>query len=158
MPTPNNSLLNYFPEDDGYTLSAYIAARPQLTGEVRIRYRPTEQLERAVLMEVNSNHSEKEISKKFAEVMARKIVEWDIEMIGPDNVMVPMPITGANILRLKPPLWIRIINIVVWGQDGGDMDPKAKIAEIKSQVDADYEAILNGGKVGDVRLESERKN
>lgn len=154
----NQPLLNYFPDEDGYTLSAYIAGVPRLHGPVRVRYRPTEQLERAVLLEVNQNHSEKEVTKKFAAVMASKLSEWDVEQLGPSEVMIPMPITPENMLRLKPALWIRLINIMLWGADGGDVDPDLNIEEIKKQVDADYEAILKGDKIGDARLDAERKN
>ena len=158
METPNRQLLNYFPDDDGYTLDAYIAPTARLTTAVRFSYRPTEIVDRALLWEVNTKHSEKEVSKKFAEVLATKIVKWDIEMMGPDKVLVPMPINVSSILRLKPALWIRILNIVIWGVDGGDVDPAIPADEMKAKIDREFEELLKGGRPVDVAVEALRKN
>lgn len=158
MEVQNRQLLNYYPDDDGYTLDAYLAPSARLTTAVRFRYRPTEIVDRALLMEVNSKHSEKEVSKKFADVLASKIVSWDIETLGPDNVLVPMPITPVNILRLKPPVWIRIINIVLWGIDGGDSDPMIPADEMKAKIDREFEELIKGGRPVDVTVEALRKN
>jgi hypothetical protein len=152
-------LLDYIPnDDDGYTLDAYIESVPRLHNSVRVSYRPTEILERAVLIEINRASTEKDVSVRFAELLEKKITKWDIQQRTKDGVLVPLPISKANVLRLKPSLWLRLLNIVLWGSDGGDVDPGQPMESMAKQTDADFDALLRGEKIVDVRLEADRKN
>jgi len=151
-------LLDYIPDDDGYTLDAYIGPLQMLHNAIRFSYRPVDILERAIFVEVNRSGSEKDVNSKFAEVMAKKVTEWDIQQRTKDGTLIPLPVTRNNILRLKPSLWVRMLNIVLWGVDGGDLDPDIPRDEILKATDLDFEAILAGQRIGDVRLEGDRKN
>jgi hypothetical protein len=150
-------ILDYLPEDDGYTLPAYIKPIPRLHNEVRFRFRPLDIIERSVLMAFKDRSYEKEIAKKFCEILAVKISEWSIQMRSGDTI-VPMPIDPIYIQKLKPPLWIRLVNIVIWGMDGGDLDPAASLKEMEKQLDVDVQAIVEGARVIDARVEDLRKN
>lgn len=151
-------LLDYIPDDDGYTLPAYIAPLQMLHNAVRFTYRPVDILERAIFVEVNRKGSEKLVNEKFAEAMAKKLTEWDIQQRTKDGTLLPLPITKNNILRLKPALWVRMLNIVLWGVDGGDLDPDIPRDEIDKETDSDFDAILAGQRIGEARLEGDRKN
>lgn len=149
--------LDYIPSDDGYTLGAYIGAVPRLHNEVRIRFRPVDLIERAVLMAFKDRHNEKAITQKFCEVLAVKITEWSVVRKEGD-VGCPMPINAESVQSLKPSLWIRLVSIIIWGVDGGDLDPATGTRELESQMDADMDAILAGNKIIDKRLDELRKN
>lgn len=152
-------LLNYYPTDvDGYTLPCYFGANRNLTGEVRFRYKPTDVLERAVVIQVNSDHAEKVSTKMFARLLAEKITEWDIKVKVPGGEMVPMPISPENLLALKPTLWVRFLNVVLWSHDAGDVDPKSSLAQVKEEIDEDFEALFAGARPGEARAASVEKN
>lgn len=150
-------ILDYIPEDDGYTLPCYVKASPRLHNEVRFRFRPVDIVERSVLMAFKDRNYEKAIAEKFCEILAAKIVEWSLRMRLNDTV-VPAPIDPKFIRRLQPSLWIRLVNIVIWGVDGGDLDPEAGVKELEKQLDADMQAIIDGKGVVDARVEDLRKN
>ena len=151
-------LLDYIPDDDGYTLDAYIEPVRLLHNAVRFSYRPVDILERAVLVEINRSLSEKDVNGRFADVMAKKLTKWDVQQRTKDDTLIPLPITKNNLLRLKPSLWVRMLNIVLWSVEGGDLDPAMPRDEILKASDLDFEAILAGQRIGDVRLEGDRKN
>lgn len=151
-------LLDYFPDDDGYTLDAYIGAVPMLNNEVRFKFRPTDILERSIYLAFREKHAEKAITEKFSQVIAAKIESWSLVRREGETV-VPMEITPDRIKRLRPPLWMRLINIVIWGVDGGDIDPGLSTVEMGDQIEADMEALLDKSQaIIDKRLEEARKN
>lgn len=150
-------LLDYFPDDDGFTLKAYIKAFPLVHNEVRIQYRPVELLERAVLLTFKEKNYEKTICQNFSEVLAKRIVSWSLTIKAGDAV-VPMEITAKNVERLKPALWVRLVNIVIWGIDGGDVDPGLSTAEIADRLASDMDALLNKQTFNDAKVEEIRKN
>lgn len=153
------TLLDYHPtDDDGYTLPCYIAPKPRMHNAVRFAYRPTRIVDRATLIEVNGNVAEKAFSLYLAEWMAKRIVSWSLKQVGPDGMMVPMPITPANLLTLKSPLWLRLINIVVWGSDAGDEDPERSKQENLSQAEIELQAALEKANLMDLQLRELEKN
>ena len=115
-------VLDYFPtDDDGYTLDAYIQALPKVHNEVRLSFRPTYVTDRAQLVEANRKLDETKFAKYLSEWTAKHLVSWSIHQ-KVKGVMIPMPITAENILKLKPQLWTKLTGIVCWGE-GGDQDP-----------------------------------
>lgn len=153
----STEVLDYFPEEDGYTLSAYIKEFPRVNNAVRIRFRPVDLIERAVLIAFKDRSYEKLITEKLSEALASRITEWTV-MKREAGMLVPLEISKENILRLKPALWIRLVNIVIWGIDGGDLDPGMTEKEIDDQLESDLDAVLTGNPVIDKRLEDLRKN
>jgi hypothetical protein len=151
-------LLDYFPDDDGYTLDAYLSPVPLIHNEVRIKFRPTDILERSVYLAFREKASEKQITEKLANVLAGKIESWNLVERTKDAV-VPMPILPEKIKRLKVSLWMRLVNIVIWGVDGGDVDPGLPTKEMGDQIDSDMEALMDKSQaIIDKRLEEARKN
>ena len=150
-------LLDYFPEEDGYTLAAYIAEVPRLHNAVRFRFRPVDLIERSILLAFKDRNYEKAITEKFCELLSQRITEWSLtERTG--ETSLPMAVTAAKIRRLRPTLWTRLVNIVIWGVDGGDADPGLSIDKLSDRLDADMEAILANRPVIDQQIEDLRKN
>lgn len=150
-------LLDYIPEDDGYTIPVFYKPAPRIHGEVRFRYRPIEILERAILVEFKERKAEREVEEMFAGVIAGRITEWSlVEKV--DNVDVPMPVTKAKVLRLKAPLFLRMVNTVIWGFDGGDEDPKLSIDKTGEDIERMAKALAEGRPISDVIVEDLRKN
>ncbi|AMV35638.1 hypothetical protein VN12_26335 [Pirellula sp. SH-Sr6A] len=150
-------LLDYLPEDDGYTIPIFYKPAPRIHREVRFRYRPIEILERAILVEFKERKAEREVEEMFAGVIAGRITEWSlVEKVG--DTEVPMPISKAKVLRLKPPLFLRMINTVVWGFDGGDEDPKLTVDQTAEDLDRMARAVAEGRPISDVIVGDLRKN
>ena len=152
-------LLDYIPmDDDGYTLDAYIAARPLLHNAVRIKYRPTPVSDRALLIDVSRQVDEKRFAKHMAEWIAKHIVSWDLKVRNADGITEPMPIETKTILSVKPQLWLRLVNIVCWGTDGGDTDPNWTDEESMSDAERELQAVLNKQNRADATLDDLQKN
>jgi hypothetical protein len=152
-------LLDYYPpNEDGYTLPAYIKASPMLHKEVRLTFRPTPVEERGVIMDCFRSLGESKSSSYVAEMLASKIKSWNLTIPGPENIRLPMPITQDWILRLKPAIWIRLVSIVIWGTDGGDLDPKLDLEDQLSEVEQQVRAIIDKQRPIDVKVEGELKN
>lgn len=152
-------LLDYFPADsDGYTFPAYIQGIPGLHNEIRFSFRPTPMEERGVIMDVFRSLGEGKSSDYIAELLAAKIVSWDITMLGPEKVRIPMPITKDRIRRLRPAIWLRMVSIVIWGTDGGDIDPKLETDEQLSEAEQQIRAIIDKARPVDHKVDAEIKN
>jgi hypothetical protein len=151
-------LLDYIPEDDGYTLDAYIAGRLALHNPVRITYRPTDSITRAVLVNVvQGSQKEREILKHLAAYLQTRIVSWSIQEVT-EGVTRTLPITAANLLRLKPFLWERLCDIVIWGRSGGDADPSIPKTVEEDEFDEEFAAVLAGSKPVDAKVETLQGN
>lgn len=152
-------LLDYIPmDDDGYTLDAYIAARPLLHNAVRIKYRPTPVQDRSLLIDVNRQVDEKRFAKHLSDWIASHIVMWDLVQKTEQGVTVPLEITTKTVMSLKPQLWLRLVNIVCWGSDGGDPDPEWTNEETLSDAERELKAVLNKQNKADAALEDLQKN
>ncbi len=134
-------LLDYYPDDEDYTLDAYIAAVPMTSNEVRFKYRPTDIIERSVYLAFREKATEKAVTEKLSAVMAAKIASWNL-VRKEGNAIVPMEITADWVKRLKPSIWMRLVNVVVWGMDGGDPDPGIADHLQPSEVDDDMAALM----------------
>lgn len=152
-------ILNYLPmDDDGYTLSAYISARPLLHTAARFTYRPTSVQDRALLIDVNRQVDEKRFSTHLSDWIASHIVTWDLTKKAKDGVSIPLEITSQAVMSLKPQLWLRLVNIVCWGSDGGDPDPEWTDEETMSDAERELQAVLNKRNKIDVTLDQLQKN
>lgn len=154
----HQELLDYIPDDDGYTLDAYFAPIAMLYNEVRFKYRPLELTERAKMVNILDKGDERVSAKAFSAVLASRISEWSIVQKLADGTRVPMPIEEKTVMRLKPLLWRRMVNVVILGQDGGDVDPVGVKKDDDAEIQADLASILNKTPVADERLEADRKN
>ena len=69
----------------------------------------------------------------------------------------PEPVRVQAVASLQRPR--RDINIVIWGVDGGDIDPGLSTDEMGDQLESDMEALLDKSQaIIDKRLEEARKN
>jgi hypothetical protein len=152
-------ILDYYPtDDDGYTLEAYISERPLLHSAVRIKYRPTPVMDRALLIDVNRQVNEKRFAKHLSDWLADHIVSWDLKSQKPDGTFEPMPIDTKAVLSIKPQLWLRLVNIVCWGSDGGDPDPDWTDEETVSDAERELQAVMNKRNKVDAVLDQLQKN
>lgn len=137
---------------DGLTERAYLAPIPRLTGELRFEYRPTsiEALHR--FLDGLRGKSLVALGKSEAAAVAERVVSWSLL----DSEGDDLPITAANLLALRPSLFRRLKDIVVYGTEGGDADPL-------EPHDAAIEALLadaaaTGRSVAELREERDTKN
>lgn len=102
---------------DGYTLTATIPAAPGHWSEVQIRYRPmSADDESEIWAKVRAFPLEPK-SKFEADVMARKILGWDIK----DRTGQKLSITAANIGRLSPQFF-DVLKSYVDGTNTGEQE------------------------------------
>lgn len=150
--------IDYIPtDDDGYSEDAYIAPKELVHNAVRFTYRPTPVEERALMIDVNRSVDERRFAVHCSKFLASRIIRWDIVENTP-NGSVPMPLTVDNVIRLKPALWMRLVNIVIWGTEGGDPDPEWEATKATSDAEVLLEAVLAGKNRADAKLEAQQKN
>lgn len=153
-----SELLDYIPDDDGYTLEAYLAAKPLMHNEVRFTYRPLELPERATMLNILDRGDEKVSAKAFSAVLASRISKWTITQKLADGTRIPMVIAEKEVSRLKPLLWRRLVNIVILGVEAGDQDPDKVEKDESAEIQVELDSILNKTRVADERIEADRKN
>jgi hypothetical protein len=139
------------PDDDGYTLTRFVEGVPRLYGALRFTYRPVSSIRRARLRDGAKNGETEEAQlRRVAAGAARQIVDWNAV----DHKGISLPVTVAGVLSLHPSLQVRLMNIVVYSIDGGDVDPDS--SEILNESD-DTDPF--GDKLPDSELlEGSRKN
>jgi hypothetical protein len=106
--------------DDGYTEEAYIAARAGFYGEHRFKYRPMLAKATAAMAEKADRSLDGSIADDRADAIAKHLLLWDMR----DSKGSLVPITAANLKRLKPTLFMRLFNLLA-GYDPSDADPTA---------------------------------
>lgn len=152
--------IDYIPtDDDGYSEDAYIAPKELVHNAVRFTYRPTPVEERALMIDVNRSVDETRFAAHCSRFLAKRIIRWDIvEKTTDGSAPMPMPLSESNIMRLKPALWMRMVNIVIWGTEGGDPDPEWEASKATSDAEVLLEAILARKNRADAKLEALQKN
>lgn len=150
--TPTN--LNYIP-DDGYTEPGYIDPQPLLHGALRFSFRPMITEERAKLLAAVENMSGDAYDRMAADMMAKKLVEWDLV----DAKGEPVPISARIVLRLKPALFNTLYKIML-GFDATDRDPdwQDETADLKAAEQYASALSEHGDMPGEVRAEGDAKN
>lgn len=133
-----SEMLNYIP-DDGYTEKAYIGAKPGFYGEFRFEYRPMLIEERGPLFAAAGKMPSDAYSRKCAAEVAKKLRSWSLV----DAKGQPVPVSAANILRLKPTLHDRLFEIVL-GLATSDTDPQWDDDHKDAAAEAQYESALTG--------------
>lgn len=141
---------------DGYTEDGYIKEEPLLYGEVRFKYRPAMPEERSAIMERIDKAKDGPHSHRIAAAELKKhLASWDLDKPNPkfkseeqtpdESPRVALEITAANILGLRFKLYDRLMGIVIYGLEGGDVDPEAKNdAKQAAEDDAHLESALSG--------------
>jgi hypothetical protein len=145
-------MLDYIP-NDGYTEEGFIEASPGYHGDFRFSFRPMLVEERARIVAANNAVRPEEYERLCAAELAKKITVWSLR----DKAQQAVPITAANILRLKPRLNSRIFGIVT-GLEASDVDPQWTDAAKTEAVETKYESALSGQPAGDLREERDEKN
>ncbi|MFO0383791.1 MAG: hypothetical protein ACK506_18995 [Pirellula sp.] len=120
--------LDYVPDSSDFTETRYIAPRERLHSGVFVTFRPCDIMQRATLLEVR-NRTGNEI--KFLEILIReltkRVTQWSLTMPSvPTDLKsepIPMPIEEKYVRSLRPVLLNRMLDIVVWSADGGDVPP-----------------------------------
>jgi hypothetical protein len=120
--------LDYVPDTSDFTETRYIAGRERLHSGVFVTFRPFDIMQRATLLEVR-NRTANEV--KFLEILIRELTKrvtgWSLTMPAipsdPKSEQVPMPIEEKYVRSLKPALLNRMLDIVIWSADGGDVPP-----------------------------------
>lgn len=137
--------------EDGYTAKGYLKAVPQLYPEVRFTYRPILPEQRAAFVEaVRKAKDGPGAERRTAAILAKHLLTWDVTDSKGDTVSI----TGDRILRLRWALYDRLVAVVLYGTEGGDVDPSWTDAE-KDAADA---ADDLGGIYRDAVNEADEKN
>lgn len=109
---------------DGYNERAYVGEVPRLYPAVRFEYRPTPLQELVGYRREVAKLGELDTYKHAAKFLAGKLVSWDLK----DDKGEPAPLKTETILRLRHPLFLRILAIV-HGLEAPDDDPQAADGE-----------------------------
>lgn len=100
--------------DDGYTEQGLIVAAEGLYPAVRFLFRPMLVTELAQYSTRVSQATDEAVRREVARWLSLKLVEWDVRD-GQDRE-VPIRPVGldplANLLRLKPPLFVKLWKII----------------------------------------------
>lgn len=145
-------MLDFIP--DGYTESAYIKGEDRIHGELRFTYRPMLVEERALLYSdaVERLPEDAKLKKRAAAVAAR-IHSWSLV----DAKGQAVPVKVEAYLRLKAPLFWRVLNVVM-GVDAGDLDPEAETADALASIDQRIQAAIEGRSASELRESADAKN
>ena len=145
-------MLDYIP--DGYTESAYIKGEERIHGEFRFEYRPMLVEERSLLYSdpVERLPDDAKLKKRAAAVASR-IQSWSLR----DGKGQPVAVNVETFLRLRAPLFWRVLNVVM-GVDAGDLDPEAEAADALAAIDARLDAVVAGRTVAELREVADAKN
>ena len=139
--------------DDGYTEPGYIEARRGLYEELRFTFRPLLVTEQNQWSKGAGNMQPAAWDRQCAGLMAGRLKSWTLTTAKGE----PLPVSAANILRLKPSLYSRLYGILL-GTEPSDIDPEWS-EEKKDEVAVDEAAGLDliGG-AGEEREARNEKN
>jgi len=105
--------------NDGYTEKGYIPAMGEVPA-IRFTFRPTTKHQLNQCLEKTNGKKDTEAGGVEAMEIAKKIVEWNIV----DGNGTEWPIKAENLLKLRPPIYNRLAQIVLYGLPS-DIDPDA---------------------------------
>ena len=117
----------FISDDDGYSEEAYIDAIERMHPAVRFKYRPIRVLDRVQIVgelrDLNAKGKAQNAESLIAQEIANRIFSWDfLDSNGSVIDGAPEP-TKKSVLRIKPQLFVRLADIVIYGNDAGDLDP-----------------------------------
>lgn len=110
--------------DDGYTEKSFVREEPRLYPAVRFEHRPTPLQELVSYRRDVAKLSDLDTYKHAAKFLAGKLVSWDLK----DGKGDPAPMTADMLIRLRHPLFLRMLNIVL-GLEAPDQDHEAGASE-----------------------------
>lgn len=156
-------VLDYVPNDDGYTEERYIRGVPRIYNATTISFRPFDVMKRAMLLEVRRRTNEEKFTEILIQELTKHLVSWSIKMRAnikdPESPLVPMPIDRQHVKMIRIPLVLRMFDIVLWGVDGGDPFP-SEVEESANDDDFDkrIKALLEDPKPVSETIEADQKN
>lgn len=132
------TLPNILPDDDGYTLTRYIAAEERMYPELLFSYRPLSPKNRArVIDRRDAVRSEEKSIVAFSNVCAKQLVSWNaIDSHGKEAEL-----SSGNILALHPIQQSRLFAIVIFSSEGGDANPYESSLDGDDWLQGDAEII-----------------
>lgn len=142
--------------DDGLFEKAYIKEVPGLYPECRIEYRPILPEERSKIFQKYDSIKEADAKSRLLGMEASsRLKSWSLI----DKLGNPVEPSARNFMRLKTALFTRLTDILVFGVDGGDLDPNIQKLEEKQQFDSLVEISAVGETSVHTRLvEEQAKN
>jgi hypothetical protein len=120
-------------------------------------------MKRAMLLEVRRRTNEEKFTEILVAELTKHLVSWSVKMRAnikdPASPLVAMPIEPGFVKRIRVPLLLRMIDIVIWGVDGGDPFPAEESESTESD---DFEkrmkALLEEPKPVAEQIEADQKN
>lgn len=100
--------------DDGYTESATLAEIPGVIPAIRFDFRPLMSSELGEFLHSAEKMTEPEARREVAKRIASKITDWDLR----DKQGAKVEIKSENVLKLKPPAFIGLWEIIQSKQSG----------------------------------------
>lgn len=97
MSESNGYVSPFIPIGDGYDRTATIAALPGLWSKVRFRYRPAAAHEVSAVYQRAARAEVAEVIEPHAELLARKIIDWNIK----DAAGAKVAVTAEHIKQLN---------------------------------------------------------
>lgn len=145
-------MLDYIP--DGYTEGGYISPADGFHGPLRFEFRPMLVDERALLYgEAIKRLPEDAQLKKRAQAVASRIKSWSLL----DAAGQAVPVNVDRLLRLKPELFYKLLNVVI-GLEASDVDPEAALDRHLAVLDERLQALVSSQPAGDLREAADVKN
>lgn len=129
---------NFIP-DDGYTQPGYIQAVPRLHGELRYVYRPMLAQQRAPLLDAARDEKGDKYERLACKLACPHITSWSLI----DAKGEPVAITAPNMLRVRPAMLSKLINIVA-GLQASDVDPEWPEEVAREMDDDDLPSAVAG--------------
>lgn len=140
--------------DDGYTEHGYIKAIERAWPEVRFKFRPMRREQRMMLIGEQFTQLPADTqTKKAAEALAGQLIEWDVK----DARGEPLKPIAANVAKLKPQLFERLLSIVA-GFSITDVDPEWKEPQQNETFDREFSQAFGSQLPGDAQEEADVKN
>jgi len=119
----NQRLPNTIPEDDdGYTLTRYIAGREGMYGPLRFTYRPVSYKKKMALKDYLRGKDNEETLDSMAQAASKQLTQWDAV----DHKGQPLLTTWLAIRQLHPIQGELFFDIVLSSISTGDIDPDKK--------------------------------
>jgi hypothetical protein len=141
--------------DDGYTEKGYIQPLDLVHPAVRFTYRPTLIEERGELRgKIALETKEARREQLTAAALAKHLLSWDVR----DKSGNVVPTTANFVLRVKPALFDRLAMIVLFGNEGGDVDPEWTESEKRNHREEELASAVSGDNHADAVQEDREKN
>lgn len=139
--------------EDGYVEQVYLAGVDRLHAPLRFERRPVLVNELSAYQRLIAKAKEEETEAVAAKWAAGRLVSWD----GRDGKGQPLAINAANVSRLHPKLFFRLLS-VLRGDEAGDIDPDWPAKEAEQECKDRAAAESAGQTLAAWRAERDAKN